>query len=264
MLVRSFVETDGLHHVHLFALSVMWRCIGTEFVLAAVSQHSQNPLIATIICPSVRAVSQIPPPSITPQRNNDQTVAGTDSLDSLIHIDPSQAPVATHPPATNHGSSLAIANANQVQNFRIEARDALDRLSTAAARITNNVPTVQMIDQIIGAVSDRFQAQQLCVQCEIQEQVKSTNACFATLAEQMQQSISTRPATANARNPPTPRQLPVSSRFHGKETRDIYIPNETLPETEPAQVFGGPLIHIKPKAPSTDTLYNNEFSCTPR
>uniref|UniRef100_A0A915JEW6 Uncharacterized protein n=1 Tax=Romanomermis culicivorax TaxID=13658 RepID=A0A915JEW6_ROMCU len=63
----------------------------------------------------------------------------------------------------------------------------LDQLSTAAARITNNVPTVQTIDQIIGAISDQFQAQQLGVQLEIQEQVKSANACFAALAEQMQQ-----------------------------------------------------------------------------
>uniref|UniRef100_A0A915IAD0 Uncharacterized protein n=1 Tax=Romanomermis culicivorax TaxID=13658 RepID=A0A915IAD0_ROMCU len=46
------------------------------------------------------------------------------------------------------------------------------------------------------------------------------------------------------------------------ETQDIYIPNETLGETEPAQVFGRPPIHVKPKAPSTNTLYNNKFSCT--
>uniref|UniRef100_A0A915KWK1 Uncharacterized protein n=1 Tax=Romanomermis culicivorax TaxID=13658 RepID=A0A915KWK1_ROMCU len=39
-------------------------------------------------------------------------------------------------------------------------------------------------------------------------------------------------------------------------------PKETLHETEPAQVIGQPPIHVKPKAPSTDTLYNYEFSRT--
>uniref|UniRef100_A0A915INA4 Uncharacterized protein n=1 Tax=Romanomermis culicivorax TaxID=13658 RepID=A0A915INA4_ROMCU len=39
----------------------------------------------------------------------------------------------------------------------------------------NNVPTVQTIDQFISAVSDQFQAQQLRLQLEIQEQVKSMN-----------------------------------------------------------------------------------------
>uniref|UniRef100_A0A915L6G0 Uncharacterized protein n=1 Tax=Romanomermis culicivorax TaxID=13658 RepID=A0A915L6G0_ROMCU len=65
---------------------------------------------------------------------------------------------------------------------------------------------------------------------------------FAALTEQMQQLISTTAATTNTRNPPTPRPLRVSSGFHGEEMRDIYIPNETLPETEPAQVFGRPPI----------------------
>uniref|UniRef100_A0A915L1V7 Uncharacterized protein n=1 Tax=Romanomermis culicivorax TaxID=13658 RepID=A0A915L1V7_ROMCU len=45
---------------------------------------------------------------------------------------------------------------------------------------------------------------------------------------------------------------------------DIYIPNETLHETEPAQVFGRLPIQVKPKALSTDTLYNNKFSHTAR
>uniref|UniRef100_A0A915IN44 Uncharacterized protein n=1 Tax=Romanomermis culicivorax TaxID=13658 RepID=A0A915IN44_ROMCU len=57
-----------------------------------------------------------------------------------------------------------------------ETRDALDQLSTAAERITNNVPMVQTIDQFIGAVSDQFQAQQIRIQREIQEQTKATNA----------------------------------------------------------------------------------------
>uniref|UniRef100_A0A915HG67 Uncharacterized protein n=1 Tax=Romanomermis culicivorax TaxID=13658 RepID=A0A915HG67_ROMCU len=76
----------------------------------------------------------------------------------------------------------------------------------------------------------------------------------------MQQLISTTAATAAARNPPTPRPPLVASRFHSKETPDIYIPNETLPETEPALAFGRPPAHVKPKVPSTDTLYNNEIS----
>uniref|UniRef100_A0A915ICB2 Uncharacterized protein n=1 Tax=Romanomermis culicivorax TaxID=13658 RepID=A0A915ICB2_ROMCU len=113
-----------------------------------------------------------------------------------------------------------MANVNEVHNFRIEACNALDQLSTAAGRITNNVPTVQMIDQIIGAVYDQFQAQQLCVQREIQEQMKSTNAHFTALVEEMQQLISTTAAAAAACNPPTPRPPLVSSRFHGEEITD--------------------------------------------
>uniref|UniRef100_A0A915K2N2 Uncharacterized protein n=1 Tax=Romanomermis culicivorax TaxID=13658 RepID=A0A915K2N2_ROMCU len=78
----------------------------------------------------------------------------------------------------------------------------------------------------------------------------------------MQQLISTTAAATNACNPHTPRPPLVSSRFHGEETHDIYIPNETLREIEPAQVFGRPPIQVKPKAPSMDTLYNNKFSRT--
>uniref|UniRef100_A0A915KFZ6 Uncharacterized protein n=1 Tax=Romanomermis culicivorax TaxID=13658 RepID=A0A915KFZ6_ROMCU len=108
-------------------------------------------------------------------------------------------------------------------------------------------------------------AQQLRVQCEIQEQVQSINALFAALAEQMQQLISTTTAAAIAHNnPQTPRPQPVTSWFHHEEPHDIYMPNETLRETEPPLVFGCPSAHIKPKAPSTDTLYNNKFSRTAR
>uniref|UniRef100_A0A915KSJ1 Uncharacterized protein n=1 Tax=Romanomermis culicivorax TaxID=13658 RepID=A0A915KSJ1_ROMCU len=75
----------------------------------------------------------------------------------------------------------------------------------------------------MGAVSDQFQAQQLCIQCKIQEQTKATNAHFAILAELMQQLISTTAAANNARNRPTPRQLLVSSRFH--ETKNYPPPH---------------------------------------
>uniref|UniRef100_A0A915KSZ5 Uncharacterized protein n=1 Tax=Romanomermis culicivorax TaxID=13658 RepID=A0A915KSZ5_ROMCU len=100
---------------------------------------------------------------------------------------------------------------------KIEACDALDQLSTAAAHITNNVPMVQTIDQIIGAVSDQLKAQQLRFQREIQEQAKATNERFATLAEQMQQLILTTVAATNALTLATPRPPWVSSRFHGEE-----------------------------------------------
>uniref|UniRef100_A0A915HHC6 Phosphate transporter n=1 Tax=Romanomermis culicivorax TaxID=13658 RepID=A0A915HHC6_ROMCU len=129
-------------------------------------------------------------------------------------------------------------------------------------RHADNVPTVQTIDQIISAISDQFHAQKLRVQHEIQEQVKSTNARFAALVEQRQQLISTTTAAAAAHNGPTPKPPRVTSQFHGEETRNIYIPNKTLRETELAQVFGQPPVHVKPKAPSTDTLYNDEFSRT--
>uniref|UniRef100_A0A915LAK4 Uncharacterized protein n=1 Tax=Romanomermis culicivorax TaxID=13658 RepID=A0A915LAK4_ROMCU len=76
----------------------------------------------------------------------------------------------------------------------------------------------------------------------------------------MQQLISTTTTTAAARNWPTSRPLSVTSRFHSEETRDTYIPNETLHDTEPALTFGRPPAHVKSKAPSTDTLYNNNFS----
>uniref|UniRef100_A0A915L982 Uncharacterized protein n=1 Tax=Romanomermis culicivorax TaxID=13658 RepID=A0A915L982_ROMCU len=112
----------------------------------------------------------------------------------------------------------------------------------------------------MGAVSDQFQAQQLHVQRQIQEQVQSTNVCFAALAEQMQQLISTTTTMTAARNPPTPRPQPVTSRFQGEETRNIHIPNEILRETEMALVFGRPPAHVKLKAQSTDTLYNHELS----
>uniref|UniRef100_A0A915KU85 Uncharacterized protein n=1 Tax=Romanomermis culicivorax TaxID=13658 RepID=A0A915KU85_ROMCU len=76
----------------------------------------------------------------------------------------------------------------------------------------------------------------------------------------MQQLISTTTAAAVACNLPTPSPPPVTSPFHHEEMRDIYIPNQTLCETEPALAYGWPPAHIKLKILSMDTLYNNEFS----
>uniref|UniRef100_A0A915KXK0 Uncharacterized protein n=1 Tax=Romanomermis culicivorax TaxID=13658 RepID=A0A915KXK0_ROMCU len=78
----------------------------------------------------------------------------------------------------------------------------------------------------------------------------------------MKQLISTTASAATVRNLPTPRPPPVTSLFHREETQDIYTPNKTPRGTETAQAFGQLPIHVKPKAPSTDTLYNNEFSRT--
>uniref|UniRef100_A0A915IHD2 Uncharacterized protein n=1 Tax=Romanomermis culicivorax TaxID=13658 RepID=A0A915IHD2_ROMCU len=79
----------------------------------------------------------------------------------------------------------------------------------------------------------------------------------------MQQLISTTTALTVARNNlPTPRSASVTSWFHGEEPGDIYIPNETLHETEPALPYGCTPARIKPKAPSTDTLCNKDLSCT--
>uniref|UniRef100_A0A915L9S3 Uncharacterized protein n=1 Tax=Romanomermis culicivorax TaxID=13658 RepID=A0A915L9S3_ROMCU len=73
-------------------------------------------------------------------------------------------------------------NCKQVKLYK--AQDALEQLNTAVARITNNVPTIQTIKQIIGAISNQFQAQQLHIQREIEEPAQAMNACFSTLAEQ--------------------------------------------------------------------------------
>uniref|UniRef100_A0A915I450 Uncharacterized protein n=1 Tax=Romanomermis culicivorax TaxID=13658 RepID=A0A915I450_ROMCU len=146
---------------------------------------------ATATSTSALAVSQIPPPINAVQTEIDPNVDGTNSLESFVNLDPLLAPVAILASASNHCSSLDIANANEIHNSWLEAGDAIDQLSTWAVRITNNVPTVQTINQIIGAISDQFQAQQLGVQHETQKQIQTRNARFAALAKQMQQLIST-------------------------------------------------------------------------
>uniref|UniRef100_A0A915L533 Uncharacterized protein n=1 Tax=Romanomermis culicivorax TaxID=13658 RepID=A0A915L533_ROMCU len=85
----------------------------------------------------------------------------TDSTDSSVNLDLLLAPAPTQATTCNHRNSIAITNAFQVQHFRLEAHSALEQLNSAAMRITNNVLTVQMIDQIVRAISDQLQAQQL-------------------------------------------------------------------------------------------------------
>uniref|UniRef100_A0A915JB05 Uncharacterized protein n=1 Tax=Romanomermis culicivorax TaxID=13658 RepID=A0A915JB05_ROMCU len=103
---------------------------------------------------STPAVYQILPPINIEQIEIDPNIDRTNSTKSFLNLDPLLAPAATLAPTSDHHSSLAIANANEVHNFGLEARDTLERFNTAAVRITNNVPTIQTTDQIIGAVSD--------------------------------------------------------------------------------------------------------------
>uniref|UniRef100_A0A915J9T7 Uncharacterized protein n=1 Tax=Romanomermis culicivorax TaxID=13658 RepID=A0A915J9T7_ROMCU len=93
----------------------------------------QNYAITAPTYARASAVSQIPLPSTAVHSNNDPIVARTESSDSFINSDPRQVPTATRAPVTNHCSSLAIANANKVHNFGIEAQDDLEQLSTGAA-----------------------------------------------------------------------------------------------------------------------------------
>uniref|UniRef100_A0A915J3M4 Uncharacterized protein n=1 Tax=Romanomermis culicivorax TaxID=13658 RepID=A0A915J3M4_ROMCU len=115
-------------------------------------------------------------------------------------------------------------NVQTMQNTVLKmrtARDVLEQLNTTAARITNNVSTIQTIDQIVSAISDQLQAQQLQVQCKIKEKAQITNARFTALAEQMQKLISTTTAVTTDNNPPTPRPPPASFRFPCKDMHDI-------------------------------------------
>uniref|UniRef100_A0A915KPW7 Uncharacterized protein n=1 Tax=Romanomermis culicivorax TaxID=13658 RepID=A0A915KPW7_ROMCU len=107
---------------------------------------------------STPAISQILLPLNAGQPEIDPNIYCADSTEFFINLDPALALATTIAPAWDHRSSLAIANANKVQNFRLEACDALVQLNMAIARIINNVPTVQTIDQIIGAISNQFQA----------------------------------------------------------------------------------------------------------
>uniref|UniRef100_A0A915JH72 Uncharacterized protein n=1 Tax=Romanomermis culicivorax TaxID=13658 RepID=A0A915JH72_ROMCU len=68
---------------------------------------------ATATSASAPAVSQILPPINTEQTNIDRT----DSTKSFVNLDPLLAPAATLAPTSDHHSSLAMANANEVHNF---------------------------------------------------------------------------------------------------------------------------------------------------
>uniref|UniRef100_A0A915JHX4 Uncharacterized protein n=1 Tax=Romanomermis culicivorax TaxID=13658 RepID=A0A915JHX4_ROMCU len=46
--------------------------------------------------------------------------------------------------------SITDACALELKNFRCEARDVLDQMTIATTRLMNNVPTTQMIDQVVG------------------------------------------------------------------------------------------------------------------
>uniref|UniRef100_A0A915HZS2 Uncharacterized protein n=1 Tax=Romanomermis culicivorax TaxID=13658 RepID=A0A915HZS2_ROMCU len=210
------------------------------------------------------ATPQMPQPVKAATSAIDRNIDNTDSTNSFVNLDSLLAPATTLTTARNHRSSIAIADANEVKNSQLEAHDALEQLNTTAMRITNNAPTVQTLNQIIGAISDQFQAQQLCIQHEIHEQAQATNTQFTALAKQMQQLISTMTTTPAGNNPPTPRPLPRNSWFYCEEPPDIYITKDTFRETELALAYGCPPPRIKLKALSMDTLYNNKFSGTAR
>uniref|UniRef100_A0A915K1U3 Uncharacterized protein n=1 Tax=Romanomermis culicivorax TaxID=13658 RepID=A0A915K1U3_ROMCU len=197
-------------------------------------------------------LQQIAAPSMS-----DATLDRTDSTDSFINLDPSLAPAASPTSNCIQHSSIAIANAYEVQNFHTEVGDALEQLSIVTARITNNVAMVQTIDQIIDAISNQLQAQQLQVHQNIKVQTQEMNDRFATLAEQMQQLIAT---SAACNNHLLPRPWPASSQLPCEDTHDIYITNDTYREAEPALAYTRPPLHIKPKASSTNMVYNNKFS----
>uniref|UniRef100_A0A915KFT6 Uncharacterized protein n=1 Tax=Romanomermis culicivorax TaxID=13658 RepID=A0A915KFT6_ROMCU len=89
--------------------------------------------------------------------------------------DPHLAPATTRTNYCDQPSSIAIVNSYEIQNLCTQPRNTFDQVNTAATRITNNVLTLQTIDQIINAICDQLQAQQLQVQCEIKEQAQFTN-----------------------------------------------------------------------------------------
>uniref|UniRef100_A0A915K8Z3 Uncharacterized protein n=1 Tax=Romanomermis culicivorax TaxID=13658 RepID=A0A915K8Z3_ROMCU len=56
------------------------------------------------------AVSQVPPPVNAAQTDIDPNINRTNSMESFVNLNPALAPAATVGPASNHHSSLAIAN----------------------------------------------------------------------------------------------------------------------------------------------------------
>uniref|UniRef100_A0A915L4R2 Uncharacterized protein n=1 Tax=Romanomermis culicivorax TaxID=13658 RepID=A0A915L4R2_ROMCU len=137
------------------------------------SGQVSNPAISSDADAS--AVLQLPPPQRAANLAIDPNMDCTDSTNSFINLDPLLARTPALVTARSHCSSIAIANANEVQNFCLEACDALEQLNNTAARIMNNVQTIQTIDQIISVIFDKLQAQQLQVQCKIKEQAQATN-----------------------------------------------------------------------------------------
>uniref|UniRef100_A0A915IE99 Uncharacterized protein n=1 Tax=Romanomermis culicivorax TaxID=13658 RepID=A0A915IE99_ROMCU len=89
-------------------------------------------------------------------------------MDSFVNLNPLAA-AATQANMHDHHNSISLANVCEVQKFQLEVRDALEQLNIATTRMTNNVLTVQTIDQIIGTISDQLQAQQLQVHQKIRE-----------------------------------------------------------------------------------------------
>uniref|UniRef100_A0A915KG84 Uncharacterized protein n=1 Tax=Romanomermis culicivorax TaxID=13658 RepID=A0A915KG84_ROMCU len=112
----------------------------------------------------------------------DPNIDCTNFADSFVNLDPPLAPTAN---ARDHRSSITITNAYKFQNLPSEARNALEQLNTTAVRITKNVPTVQMIDQIIGAVSDQLQAQQLQLLYQNEDQTYQHKQVIDTFLTEM-------------------------------------------------------------------------------
>uniref|UniRef100_A0A915IW44 Metalloendopeptidase n=1 Tax=Romanomermis culicivorax TaxID=13658 RepID=A0A915IW44_ROMCU len=79
-------------------------------------------------------------------------------------------------PWTAPAFPISIEALTQNIKYNIEAHDTLEQLNTTATRITNNVRTVQTIDQIIRILSNQLQAQQLQVQGKIKEKAQVTKA----------------------------------------------------------------------------------------
>uniref|UniRef100_A0A915KMQ8 Uncharacterized protein n=1 Tax=Romanomermis culicivorax TaxID=13658 RepID=A0A915KMQ8_ROMCU len=75
------------------------------------------------------------------------------------------------------------------------------------------------------------------------------------------------PAIVNSQAPPPLSQNPLIDAVicpSPPAVSQIPPPSTAAHVNNDQTVFSRPPIHVKPKAPSTDTLYDNEFSCTTR